>query len=92
MSITSEQKRIEMEKEKSTRASKGSSNIATYLLPKIYSGHSMEMSIFLSPLSLGLTLGYNYIYIYIYIYIKIKQCFILNNYTSLSHQCGNICF
>ncbi len=67
MSIICEQKRIEMEKEKSTRASKGSNNIATYLLPKIYSGQYIGMSIFLSPLSLGLTHGYNYIYIYIYI-------------------------
>ncbi len=46
--ITCEQNRIGEILEKSTRASTGSCNIATYLYPKIYWCHSMEMSFFLS--------------------------------------------
>ncbi len=63
----------EMEKEKSTRALKGSSHI--YSIIYIYRGHSMKMSIFLSLAITEIlhlkTLGYIF-----YIYFKMKQCVI----------------
>ncbi len=54
-------------------------------------GQSMEMWIFLSlAFTEILHLKNTWLQLF-YIYFK-KKMFYLNNYTFLSHQCGNICF
>ncbi len=64
----------EMEKKKNTRALNESSDIATYLLPKICRGHSMEMSIFVS-LAFTEILHLKNTWM-LFLYCKIKQCVI----------------